>query len=255
MLINLENKTGLVVGIANEHSIAWGCAKKMHESKAKLAVTYGAEKTKQYTKPLVDQLNCPIFLPGNVEKPDEIKKVFEAIEQQFGKLDFLIHAIAFAPQQDLHGRVVDCSKEGFLKAMDISCYSLIQLSKLAEPLMKDGGSILTITYYGSQKVIKNYNLMGIAKAALESTTRYLANDLGDKNIRVNAISPGPIMTRAASGISEFKELLDTAAKKSPLHRTVNIESVGNLATFLVSDLSQDITGEVFYVDAGYSIMG
>jgi enoyl-[acyl-carrier protein] reductase I len=255
MLIDLDGKVGLVVGIANEHSIAWGCAKQMHECKAKLAVTYGSEKTKQYTKPLTEQLNCPIFLPGNVEKPEEIQKVFAAIEKEWGKLDFLLHAIAFAPQQDLHGRVVDCSKEGFLKAMDISCYSLIQLSKLAEPLMKDGGSILTVSYYGSQKVIKNYNVMGVAKAALESTARYLANDLGTKNIRVNVLSPGPIMTRAASGISDFKELLDTAVEKSPLHRGTDINSVGNLAAFLVSDLSKDITGDVLYVDAGYSIIG
>jgi len=161
MLIDLDGKVGLVVGIANEHSIAWGCAKQMHECKAKLAVTYGSEKTKQYTKPLTEQLNCPIFLPGNVEKPEEIQKVFAAIEKEWGKLDFLVHSIAFAPQQDLHGRVVDCSKEGFLKAMEISCYSLIQLSKLAEPLMKTGGCILTFSYYGSQKVIKNYNLMGL----------------------------------------------------------------------------------------------
>ena len=255
MLINLENKVGLVVGIANEHSIAWGCAKQMYDCKAKLAVTYGSEKTKQYTKPLVDQLNCPIFLPGNVEKAEEIQKVFAAIEKEWGKLDFLVHAIAFAPKEDLHGRVVDCSKEGFLKAMEISCYSLIQLSKLAEPLMKTGVSILTVSYYGSQKVIKNYNVMGVAKAALESTARYLANDLGPKNIRVNVISPGPIMTRAASGINDFKELLDIAEKKSPLHRGVDINGVGNLAAFLVSDLSRDITGDVLYVDAGYSIIG
>lgn len=255
MLINLEGKVGLIVGVANDHSIAWGCAKKMHDCKAKLAITYGSEKTKKYTQPLIETLNCPIFLPGNVENQEEIQKVFTAIEKEWGKLDFLVHSIAFAPQQDLHGRVVDCSKEGFLKAMHISCYSLIQLSKLAEPLMKQGGSILTLSYYGSQKVIKNYNLMGIAKAALESTVRYLAHDLGTANIRVNAISPGPVMTRAASGISDFKELLDTAIQKSALHRGINIDSVGNLAAFLSSDLGQDISGEVLYVDAGYSIMG
>ena len=227
----------------------------MHDSKAQLAVTYASEKTKQYTKPLIDQINCPIFLPGNVEKEDEIKQVFAAIEKTWGKLDFLLHAIAFAPQKDLHGRVVDCSREGFLKTLDISCYSLIQLSKLAEPLMKDGGSILTVSYYGSTKVIKNYNIMGVAKAALESTVRYLANDLGTKNIRVNGLSPGPIMTRAASGISDFKELLDIAVQKSPLHRGVDINSVGNLAAFMVSDLAKDITGDILYIDAGYSVIG
>lgn len=255
MLINLEGKVGLVVGVANENSIAWGCAKKMHECKAKLAITFGNEKTQKYTKPLADQLNCPIFLPGNVQKDEEIQKVFAAIEKEWGKLDFLLHAIAFAPKEDLQGRVVDCSKEGFALAMDISCHSLMRLTKLAEPLMKQGGSILTVSYYGSEKVIKNYNLMGVAKAALESAARYIAYELGSKNIRMNVLSPGPIMTRAASGISGFQGLLEDAIKKAPLHRGVDIDSVGNLAAFLVSDLAKDITGDVIYVDAGYSSVG
>jgi enoyl-[acyl-carrier protein] reductase I len=255
MLINLEGKVGLVVGVANENSIAWGCAKKMHECKAKLAITFGNEKTQKYTKPLADQLNCPIFLPGNVQKDEEIQKVFATIEKEWGKLDFLLHAIAFAPKEDLQGRVVDCSKEGFALAMDISCHSLMRLTKLAEPLMKQGGSILTVSYYGSEKVIKNYNLMGVAKAALESAARYIAYELGSKNIRMNVLSPGPIMTRAASGISGFQGLLEDAIKKAPLHRGVDIDSVGNLAAFLVSDLSKDITGDVIYVDAGYSSVG
>ena len=254
MLIDLDGKVGLIVGVANENSIAWGCAKKIHDCKAKLAITYGNEKTQKYTKPLAEQLNCPIFLPLNVQKPEEVANVFAAIEKQWGKLDFLLHAIAFAPQTDLHGRVVDCSKEGFLTAMEISCHSLISLAKLAEPLMKQGGSILTISYYGANKVVKNYNLMGIAKAALESTARYLAYELGERNIRVNILSPGPIMTRAASGIAEFKDLLNDATTKSPLHRGVDIYSVGNLAAFMVSDLSKDITGDLLYVDAGSSII-
>ena len=189
-----------------------------------------------------------------MQKPEEVANVFSTIEKQWGKLDFLLHSIAFAPQTDLHGRVVDCSKEGFLTAMEISCHSLISLAKLAEPLMKQGGSILTISYYGSNKVVKNYNLMGIAKAALESTARYLAYELGERNIRVNILSPGPIMTRASSGISEFKDLLNDATTKSPLHRGVDIYSVGNLAAFMISDLSKDITGDLLYVDTGSSIV-
>lgn len=254
MLIDLEGKVGLIVGVANENSIAWGCAKKIHECKAKLAITYGNEKTQKYTRSLAEQLNCPIFLPLNVQKSEEVANLFSTIEKQWGKLDFLLHSIAFCPQTDLHGRVVDCSKEGFLTAMEVSCYSLINLSKLVEPFMKQGGSILTISYYGSNKVVKNYNIMGVAKAALESTARYLASELGERNIRVNVISPGPIATRAASGIANFKDLLDDSTAKSPLHRGVDIYSVGNLAAFMVSDLSKDITGDLLYVDAGSSII-
>jgi enoyl-[acyl-carrier protein] reductase I len=255
MLINLDGKVGLILGVANENSIAWGCAKKINACKGQLAITYGAEKTQKYTKPLVEQLNCPIFMPGNVQKEEEIAAVFAAIEKQWGKLDFLIHAIAFAPKDDLHGRVVDSSKDGFALAMDISCHSLMRLTKLAEPLMREGGSVLTVSYYGAEKVIENYNLMGVVKAALEASARYLAAELGKKQIRVNVLSPGPIMTRAASGISGFKDLLEQAAQKSPLGRGVDIDSVGSLAAFLVSDEAKDITGQVLYVDAGYSIMG
>lgn len=254
MLIDLEGKCGLIIGIANENSIAWGCAKQIYDCKANLAITYGNEKTKKFTEPLAKQLNCSIFLPLNVQKTEEMQNLFTIIDKQWGKLDFLIHSVAFCPQVDLHGRVVDCSKEGFLTAMDISCYSFINLVKLVEPLMKTGGSILTISYYGSNKVVKNYNLMGVAKAALESTAKYLAYELGGHNIRVNVISPGPIMTRAASGIADFKNLLDDAVSKSPLHRGVDIYSVGNLAAFMISDLSKDITGDLLYVDAGGSII-
>ena len=255
MLINLDGKVGLILGVANENSIAWGCARKIAECKGQLAITYGSEKTQKYTKPLIEQVDCPIFLPGNVQQEPEIDAVFAAIEKQWGKLDFLIHAIAFAPKDDLHGRVVDSSKEGFALAMDISCHSLMRLSRRAEPLMKDGGSILTVSYYGSEKVIDNYNLMGVVKAALESSARYLAAELGKKSIRVNVLSPGPIMTRAASGIAGFQSLLESAAKRSPLGRGVTTDSVGSIAAFLVSDAAKDITGQVLYVDAGYSIMG
>ena len=254
MLIDLAGKVGLIIGVANENSIAWGCAERIHQCKAELALTYGNQKTQKYTKHLAEKINCPIYLPCDVTKPEEIAELFATIQKQWGKLDFLIHSIAFAPQNDLHGRVIDCSLEGFATAMNVSCYSLIQLSKLAEPLMKQGGSILSISYYGANKVVKSYNLMGIAKAALESAARYLAWDLGKSNIRLNILSPGPIMTRAASGINQFNDLLDDAIKKSPIARGVDIYSVGNMAAFMVSDLSKDITGETIYIDAGSSVV-
>jgi enoyl-[acyl-carrier protein] reductase I len=254
MIIDLNGKVGLIVGIANEHSIAYGCAEKLKEAGAELAITYHEAKTKTHVEPLATKLQAPLFLPCDVQNTEMLEAVFASIEQKWGKLDFLLHSIAFSPKSDLKARVVDCSKEGFLEAMDISCHSLMRMAKLAEPLMKQGGSLLTMTYYGSQKVIKNYNLMGVVKAALETSVRYLAYELGKRNIRVNAISPGPIQTRAASGIENFYEYLDKEQEKSPLHRLVNIESVGNLASFLLSPAASDITGQIHYVDAGYSIM-
>lgn len=255
MLIDLlKGKIGLVVGIANEHSIAYGCAEKFRETQAELVITYLNEKAKPYVQPLASKLQSPLFLPCDVQNKEELAAVFDSINQKWGKLDFMLHSIAFAPKSDLLGRVVDCSKEGFLQAMDISCHSLIQMSKLAEPLMKQGGSILTMSFYGSQKVIVDYNLMGVVKAALEATVRYLAYELGKDNIRVNAISPGPIMTRAASAFPTFSEGMEKGEKKSPLHRLVDIENVGYLAAFLASDAAKDITGQVHYIDAGCSIV-
>jgi len=255
MIIDLTNKKGLVTGIANEHSIAYGCAEQFHEAKAELATTFLNDKAKPFMRPLALQLNSPLILPCDVQKEEEIIALFAAIEKKWGELDFLLHSMAFAPKAALKDPLIECSKEGFLEAMDISCYSLLRLSKYAAPLMKNGGSILTMTYYGSQKVILNYNLMGVVKAALEASVRYLAYELGPKNIRVNAISPGPIQTRAASGIPDFYEYIDAEKNRSPLHRLVDIKNVGNLAAFLVSDAAMDITGQVHYVDAGYSIMG
>lgn len=254
MLIDLNGKLGLVVGIANEHSIAYGCAQKFRQAQAELVVTYLNEKAKPYVEPLAQQLQSPLFLPCDVQNKQELAAVFDNIHQKWGRLDFMLHSIAFCPKSDLQDRVVDCTKEGFLEAMDISCHSLIQMAKLAEPLMKQGGSILTMSYYGSQKVVENYNLMGIVKAALEAAVRYLAYELGKDNIRVNAISPGPIKTRAASGIKNFYEYIEKEKEKSPLHRLVDIENVGNLAAFLASDAAKDITGQVHYIDTGYSIM-
>jgi enoyl-[acyl-carrier protein] reductase I len=252
---SLEGKKGLVVGIANANSIAYGCAEVFKRMGAEFAVTYEQEKTLPYIKDLVEVTESPILMKCNVEVPGELERLFNAIDKKWGRLDFVLHSIAFAPREDLHGRVVDCSKEGFLMAMDISCHSFIRMAKLSEPLMTEGGSLLTITFYGSEKVVADYNLMGPVKAALESTVRYMAAELGPKMIRVNSISPGPIKTRAGSGIDHFDELLDRAARQAPEHHLVSIEDVGSLAAFLVSDFAKSITGGVHYIDGGYHIVG
>lgn len=255
MTQTLENKKGLVIGIANEHSIAWGCAKAFHDAGAELAVTYLNEKAMPYVSPLAKQLEAPVFLPLDVRNDAQMEALFEAITTRWGKLDFLHHAIAFAPKQDLQGRFVDVSRAGFLEAMDISCYSFIRLAHLCEPLMKEGGCLLTTTYYGGEEVIPHYGLMGPVKSALEGTVKYLAAELGAKNIRVNALSPGPIATRAAGGITGFNELLQKANQEAPLRKAITIEGVGAYARFLVSDEACLITGSIAYVDAGYHIMG
>jgi enoyl-[acyl-carrier protein] reductase I len=253
-LLDLKEKKGLILGIANKQSIAYGCAGIFKKAGAELAVTYANDKAKPYVKPLAYQFGAKIIMPCDVRDDAQMAALFKAIEQEWGTLDFLLHAIAFAPKVDLQGRVTDCSKDGFLEAMDISCHSFIRLAKLAEPLMTNGGSLLTVTYIGSTEVVKHYGLMGPVKAALESSVRYLAAELGDKNIRVNAISPSAIMTRAGSGLTDFDELLRTTSIKMPLHRMVEIEDVGNMAAFLVSDLSKNITGGVHMVDGGYEII-
>jgi enoyl-[acyl-carrier protein] reductase I len=251
----LAGKKGLIVGIANEHSIAWGCAKAFHEAGAELAVTYLNEKAMPYVSPLAKQLEAPILLPLDVRNDTQMDALFDAIKTKWGKLDFLHHAIAFAPKQDLQGRFADVSRTGFLEAMDISCYSFIRLAHLAEPLMKEGGCLLTTTYYGGDEVIPHYGLMGPVKSALEGTVKYLAAELGAKNIRVNALSPGPIATRAAGGIADFDQLLKLARDKSPEHENISIDCVGAYARFLVSDEARLVTGSIVYVDAGYHIMG
>lgn len=251
----LSGKKGLVVGIANEHSIAWGCAKAFHEAGAEIAVTYLNEKAEPHVRPLAEHINALLVLPLDVRNDEQIDAVFYAIGQHWGKLDFLLHAIAYAPRKDLHGRIADASRAGFLEAMDVSCYSFIRMAHHAEALMQHGGCLLTTSYYGAEKVVPNYGLMGPVKSALESTVRYLAAEFGSKGIRVNALSPGPIMTRAASGINDFDELLDAARQKSPQHETVCIECVGTYARFLVSDEARLVTGSIAYVDAGYNIIG
>lgn len=254
-MYNLQNKKGLVVGIANDKSIAYGCARAFCSAGAELAITYLNEKSRAYVQPLVDNLNAPIFMPLDVEREGELEAVFQNIEQQWGKLDFVVHSIAFAPMTDLHGRVVDSSKEGFMRAMDISCHSFARMAKLAEPLMTDGGCLLTMTYLGADEVVDHYGIMGPVKAALQSVTRYLAAELGPKGIRAHAISPGPLMTRAASGIKDFGGLMDQAIERAPMHKLVSPEDVGELASYLVSDAAKLMTGETIYIDGGYHIIG
>lgn len=246
---------GLVIGLANDLSIAWGCVRAFHAQGAELAITYQNEKTKTYIEPLAAQVNAPVFMPLDVTDEAQVEAVFAEITRRWGRLDFLLHSIAFAPKADLQGRVLDSSVEGFRTAMDISCHSLIRLARRAEPLMKNGGSILTMSYYGAEKAIDNYNLMGPVKAALEASVRYLARELGEQGIRINALSPGPVKTRAASGLSHFDALMEKAAQHAPIRSLVSIEQVGEAAAFLVSDKAKNITGQTIYVDNGYNTIG
>jgi len=246
----LTGKRGLVVGIANDASIAAGCAAAFSAAGAELAATYLNEKARHFVQPVTDALGCKFLLPCDVRIPGQLEAVFEKITEEWGELDFLLHAIAFAPAEDLHGRVVDCSDTGFGLAMDVSCHSFLRMAHLAEPLMKSGGCLLTVSFYGSERVVAHYNMMGPVKAALESVVRYAAIELGPKGIRANAISPGAIATRAASGIAHFDELLAAEAAATPNRDLVSIEDVGALAAFLVSDGARRITGTVIPVDGG-----
>ena len=255
MVFDLHGKKGLVVGIANEDSIAWGCARAFRAAGAELAVTWLNESARPYVEPLAEQLQAPIQMPLDVEQDGQMEAVFDALGARWERLDFVLHSIAFAPAADLHGRVADSSREGFARAMDISCHSLARMARLAEPLMQGGGSLLTMSYLGAEEVVANYGLMGPVKAALESTVRYLAAELGPQGIRVNAVSPGPLATRAASGIQHFDQLLADAAERAPLRRLVSIEDVGALCTFMASDASRSMTGSTLYVDAGFHILG
>jgi len=250
----LEGKKGLIVGIANENSIAWGCAKAFRAFGADVAVTYLNEKAKKYVEPLARELESPIVMPLDVTAPGQMEAVFDTIAKKWGNLDFVLHSIAFSPKETLQGRVVDVPRDGFLTTMDVSCWTFIRMAKLAEPLMPKGGTLFTMTYYGSQMVVKNYNIMGVAKAALESAVRYIAAELGPKGIRVHAISPGPLATRAASGIPEFDALLDKAKAKAPARSLVSIDDVGAATAFLAHDAARLITGETLYIDGGYHII-
>lgn len=251
--IDLKHKKGCVVGIANDKSIAYGCARAFKQADAELMVTCRNEKAVHGVKPLAEELNADV-LPLDVQDDAQMHALFAHIAATWGTLDFLLHSIAYAPKTDLQGRVTDCSREGFATAMDISCHSFIRMAKLAEPLMKNGGSLLSVSYMGAGEVVEHYGLMGPVKAALESATRYLAMELGEKNIRVNALSPGAIATRAAGGIAGFEDILRASQAKAPLHRLIDLGDIGHMAAFLVSDLSRNITGGVHLIDAGYEVM-
>ena len=251
----LRGKKGLVIGIANDQSIAWGCAKAFHAFGAEVAVTYLNDKARPHVEPLARQIDAPLLLPLDVLQDGQIEAVFDRIAAEWGQLDFVLHSIAFSPREALAGRVTDVAKPGFLTTMDVSCWSFIRTAHLAEPLMKNGGTLFTMSYYGAQAVVENYNIMGVAKAALEASVQYLAVDLGGKQIRVNAISAGPIKTLAASGIGDFRYILKWNEYNSPLRRNVTIEDVGGAGAYLLSDLASGVTGEIHHVDAGYNVIG
>lgn len=250
----LAGKRGLVTGIANADSIAWGCAKAFRALGAELAVTYLNAKARPHVEPLARQVDAPLLLPLDLLREGELEAVFKRITREWGGLDFVLHSIAYAPREDLHGRVTDCSRDGFLTAMDVSCWSFIRMAKLAEPLMPAGGTLFCMSYYGSQMVVEHYNMMGPVKAALESATRYLAAELGPQGIRVHAISPGPLKTRAASGIAEFDALLDRAQAKAPARSLVSIDDVGEATAWLATDAARRMTGQTLYIDGGYHII-
>lgn len=253
-LLPLAGKRGLVTGIANADSIAWGCAKAFHALGAELAVTYLNDKALRHVEPLARQVEAPLLLPLDLMRDGELEAVFDTVANEWGQLDFVLHSIAFAPRDDLHGRVTDCSRAGFLQAMDVSCWSFIRMAKLAEPLMRNGGTLFCMSYYGSQMAVEHYNMMGPVKAALESATRYLAAELGPQGIRVHAISPGPLKTRAASGIAEFDALLDRAQAKAPTRSLVSIDDVGEATAWLATDAARRMTGQTIYIDGGYHII-
>ena len=250
----LTGKKALVVGIANDSSIAYGCAKAFRELGADLAITYLNEKARRFVEPLARELEAPIFMPLDVGTPGALESVFDAITTKWGALDILVHSIAFAPKEDLQGGLLDCSATGFATAMDVSCHSFVRMAKLAAPLMKDGGTMFAMSYYGANKVVPNYNVMGPVKAALEACCRYLAYELGDKRIRVHAISPGPLKTRAASGLKDFDVLLTEAAQRAPLGELVDIMDVGFTCAFLATPYARRLSGETLYVDGGVNIM-
>lgn len=246
----LTGKFGLVVGVANGQSIAAGCAAAFAEAGATLALTHLNDRSRPHVAAVAEAVGAEMLLPLDLTTPGALEAVFERIAQDWGRLDFLLHSVAFCPKEDLHGRVTDCSAKGFAEAMDISCHSFLRMARLAEPLMQEGGSLMTVSYYGAEKVVDNYNIMGPVKAALEACTRHVAAELGPRGIRANVLSPGPIATRAASGIDHFDALIEDAKTRSPERRLVTIEEVGAVAAFLASDAASGVTGTVTHVDGG-----
>lgn len=254
-MFSLQGQKALIVGVANHDSIAWGCAQALHEQGADLAITYLNTKAEPYVRPLAESIGADIIMPLDVRDRDQLSAVFGTIRERWGSLDTLVHSIAFAPRDDLHGRVVDCSAEGYATAMDVSVHSFLRMIRLAEPLMPDGGTCMTVSFQGSSRVVEHYNIMGPVKAALESAVRYAAAELGPKGISVHALSPGPLHTRAASGIAEFDALLDAAAARAPTHHLATIADVGAYAAFLASRNASNVTGGVHAIDGGYGIVG
>ncbi len=250
----LQGAKALVVGVANEHSIAYGCARAFRELGADLALTYLNEKARPYVEPLATGLGAALLMPLDVSEPGQLEAVFSQIERQWGRLDILVHSIAWAPKDDLQGGLLACSAEGFGRAMDVSCHSFIRMARLAAPLMTDGGTMIAMSYYGADRVVPNYNVMGPVKAALEASCRYLAYELGDKGIRVHAMSPGPLKTRAASGLKDFDLLLAEAAQKAPLGELVDVMDVGFACAYLATPYARRISGGTIYVDGGVHIM-
>jgi len=254
-MFSLHGKKALIIGIANENSIAYGCAKALRQQGADLAITYLNDKAEPHVRPLAEELGAEIIAPLDVTRDGQFTALFDQIRERWGRVDTCLYAVAYCPKEDLHARVVDCSREGFGIAMDVSVHSFIRMVRRAEPLMPAGGTCMTVSFYGAEKVVENYNIMGPVKAALESVTKYIAAELGPKGISVHALSPGPLKTRAASGLDRFDELLEDAAARAPMHQLVSIEQVGAYAAFLASAEAGNITGGVHYIDGGYHIVG
>jgi enoyl-[acyl-carrier protein] reductase I len=251
----MSGKRGLIMGVANDRSIAWGIAKAVHNQGGELAFTYQGEALERRVRPLADSVGSSLVMPCDVSENGSIDRVFETIGAEWGHLDFVVHAIAYSDKEELKGKYLNTSRANFVRSLDISCYSFTAIAQRAAPLLREGGSLVTLTYYGAERVMPHYNVMGVAKAALEASVRYLAADLGERNIRVNAISAGPIKTLAASGIGDFRYILKWNEYNSPLQRNVSIDQVGGAGLYLLSDLSAGVTGEVHHVDSGYHVVG
>ena len=251
----MAGKKGIIMGVANDHSLAWGIARTLHEHGAELAFTYQGDVLKKRVEPLAESVGSTLVLPCDVSDDVQVKNVFDTLAEKWDGLDFVVHAIAFSDREELKGKYIDTSRANFLNSLNISCYSFTSICRYAAPLMKDGGSLLTLTYYGAEKVMPHYNVMGVAKAALEASVRYLAEDLGRQNIRVNAISAGPVKTLAAAGIGDFRYILKWNQYNAPLRRTITLDDVGKAGLYLVSDLSSGVTGEIHHVDNGYHVVG
>ena len=251
----IKGKKGIVIGIANDHSIAWGIAKQLHASGAELAITYQNNTLLKRVKPLADKVNSDVLVECDVNNEDHLQNTFTQIKKRFGTIDFIIHAVAYSDKTELNGRYIDTSKDNFINSLSISCYSFTRIAKIFQPIINPSGSLVTLSFYGASKVMPNYNVMGVAKAALETSVKYLSVDLGDQDIRVNAISAGPMRTLAGAAIANARDVFNYTSENSSLKRNVNLDELGNSALYLVSDLSSAITGEIHYVDCGFNIVG